>query len=114
MLKPEIYANTFGRGLDNCSKDQNVRRKKLKMLGGVMSVEINRLKWRSRRSMLEVDLYLDRFIESLGLDKLSPTELTAYAALLELKDTDLLSLLQRSEQPEDHAWQSIINKIVSC
>jgi len=57
-------------------------------------LNLERLKWRSRRSMLEVDLYLDRFIQNQGLHRLSDDELIEYANLLEMNDWDFLALLQ--------------------
>lgn len=75
-------------------------------------LEINRLKWRSKRSMLEVDLYLDRFIQNEGLEQLNAAELNVYRELLELKDSDLLMLLQGKQQPLKKVQQDLISKIV--
>ena len=72
---------------------------------------LRRLKWRSRRSMLEVDLYLDRFIFSDGLEKLAEDELCSYANLLELSDWDFLALLHGSKKCNDAVMQNIIEKI---
>lgn len=72
---------------------------------------IRRLKWRSRRSMLEVDLYLDRFIFLGGLEKLTADELASYTLLLELSDWDFLALLHGSQRCNDIVMQNVIKKI---
>lgn len=72
---------------------------------------LRRLKWRSRRSMLEVDLYLERFIFLRGLEKLTVDELSSYALLLELSDWDFLALLHGSKKCNDVIMQNVINKI---
>lgn len=80
---------------------------------------INKLKWRSmRRSLLEVDLYLECFIVSGGLDALSIDELFTYAQLLDLADIDLLPLLQGDQLPlpavnELHITNSIQQAIIA-
>ena len=78
-----------------------------------VSIKINRLKWHSRRSMLEVDLYLDKFIQNGELEKLSLTELAYYEEVLELEDSDLLLLFQGKGCLKDLKKQSIINKVVA-
>ena len=72
-----------------------------------------KLKWHSRRSILELDLYFDRFIKSNEFTDLSDDELLSYQYILTLEDGDLLSLLQRKATLEDVADQSIIDKILS-
>lgn len=72
-----------------------------------------RLKWRSRRSMLEVDLYLDKFILAGGLEKLEMNELSPYAELLELSDWDFLALLQERERCNDVLMRNVITKIIN-
>lgn len=75
--------------------------------------QIKRLKWRSRRSMLEVDLYLDRFMSRNGLESLEMDELVCYADLLELNDWDFLALLQGSKISDSILMQNVIKKIVN-
>jgi antitoxin CptB len=82
-----------------------------KSLDAESELMLKRLKWRSRRSMLEVDLYLDRFIFSQGLERLTNHELEAYSQLLELNDWDFLALLQGIKECRDVVMQNVINKI---
>jgi antitoxin CptB len=52
----------------------------------------NRLRWRSRRGLLENDVLLTRFLDAHETTLLD-TEVAAYTQLLELTDNDLLDLL---------------------
>ena len=71
-----------------------------------------KLKWHSRRSMLELDLYFDRFIKSKIFTQLSENELLSYRYILTLEDDELLELLQKKATLENVAHQEIINKII--
>ncbi len=63
---------------------------------------LERLKWRSRRGLLELDLVFDRFWSGPGKE-ISESEATALERLLALPDNDLLDLVMgRSESPEEH------------
>jgi antitoxin CptB len=64
-------------------------------------VELNRLRWRCRRGMLENDLILARFLEARGAG-LSAGEIAALDRLLELSDNELWDLLS-SRQPSADA-----------
>ena len=64
---------------------------------------LRRLRWRCRRGLLELDLWLHRFAE-VGLDTLSDEECSAFEALLDEADADLLAWLEgRVPPPSDHA-----------
>lgn len=75
-------------------------------------VSIEKMKWRSRRSMLELDLYFERFILTGNFGLLTTSELLSYQYLLTLEDNDLLLLFQGKEILADPALQQLINKIV--
>lgn len=76
------------------------------------NILIQKLKWNStRRSLLELDICFDKFLQNGGLEKLDSTELLAYKALLELDDSDLLILLMGGNEVEDETTQKVINKI---
>jgi antitoxin CptB len=70
-----------------------------------------RLKWRSRRSLLELDLIFERFIQSGKLSQLSPQELLNYQYILTLEDEDLLLLFQGKQVCATKEAQTLINKI---
>lgn len=74
-------------------------------------VSTEKLKWRSRRSMLELDLYFERFINTGEFAKLNEAELLAYQHLLTLEDSDLLVLFQWKQELADPKLQAVVNKI---
>ena len=60
---------------------------------------VRRLRWRSRRGMLENDLLLERFFERWE-SRLTFAEHEGLGRLLNLNDNDLLDLLVGRVQPE--------------
>jgi antitoxin CptB len=67
------------------------------MSTGLSEVELRRLRWRSRRGLLENDLILERFLSREG-DALDQSSAAALTRLLELGDNELLDLLlERAE-----------------
>jgi succinate dehydrogenase flavin-adding protein (antitoxin of CptAB toxin-antitoxin module) len=66
----------------------------------VDSRTIERLKWRSRRGLLELDLVFERFWAGEG-GRMTEGDAAALERLLALPDNDLLDLVMgRSESPE--------------
>jgi succinate dehydrogenase flavin-adding protein (antitoxin of CptAB toxin-antitoxin module) len=66
----------------------------------VDSRSIERLKWRSRRGLLELDLVFERFWAGAG-SRMSEGDAAALERLLALPDNDLLDLVMgRTESPE--------------
>lgn len=64
-------------------------------------VALRRLRWRSRRGLLENDLVMGRFFEAYGAT-LNEAQVLALEALLDLPDGELLDLiLGRQELTED-------------
>lgn len=70
----------------------------------------NRLRWASRRGMLELDLMLMPFVEQV-YPSLAPREQELYARLLECEDQDLFAWLLRRELPGEDWQQEIVNLI---
>ena len=58
-----------------------------------------RLRWRSRRGLLENDLLLTRFLDQHET-RLTDEEVDALSGLLELSDNDLMDLLLGRKEPE--------------
>ena len=58
-----------------------------------------RLRWRSRRGLLENDLILTRFLDAHEAE-LSDEEVDALTCLLELPDNDLMGLLLGQNEPQ--------------
>jgi antitoxin CptB len=59
-----------------------------------------RLRWRSRRGMLENDLILTRFLDAHEVE-LTDEEVDAFTRLIDLSDNDLFALLLGRNEPED-------------
>lgn len=72
---------------------------------------VEKLKWRSRRSMLELDLFFARFISGDKFNLLNEEELLAYQELLTLDDGELLLLFQGKEKLGDPILQNMVDKI---
>ncbi len=70
----------------------------------------NRLYWRSRRGMLELDLLLVPFVTRHYPD-LSPEQKSTYATLLEQEDWQIFDWLRGREHPEDPAMKRLIETI---
>ncbi len=70
----------------------------------------NRLRWRCRRGLLELDLLLGRFLDE-RYDELAERERRAFELALEVSDQTLLGWLSGTEQPADEAIRNIVRKI---
>lgn len=71
-----------------------------------------RLKWRSRRGMLELDLLLLPFLEEVYRD-LPIEEQQAYVKLLEQDDPDLLEWFSQKSAPEEEDLKRLVAKILA-
>lgn len=70
---------------------------------GCKTDQLRRLRWRCRRGLLELDIWLERFAAG-ELNRLTPAECAALEALLEEADADLLAWLEgRQPAPAGHA-----------
>ena len=73
--------------------------------------ERNRLCWRSRRGLLELDLLLVPFIERMYED-LSSEQRKAYSLLLKREDTELLEWFGRKKLAEDESLRQLVTLIL--
>ncbi len=60
--------------------------------------ELQRVRWRSRRGMLELDLFLVPFAENRYAD-LTPADRAAYRRLLDREDWEILDWLRQDSAP---------------
>ena len=60
-------------------------------MAGTAALDPNRLRWRCRRGMRELDVLLERYLRECW-PAASPGQQAAFAALLELPDPDLAAL----------------------
>lgn len=68
-------------------------------------------KWLSRRGLLELDIFLTRFLNSVSYASLQPEELLLYLQLLEKQDPELLALLQNEAPSKNKKEAALIDKI---
>jgi antitoxin CptB len=72
--------------------------------------ELNRLRWRCRRGMLENDLILTRFLDSRG-DQITDAELAALESILQLNDNDLWEMLSGRQEPADESVMPLVEHL---
>ena len=69
--------------------------------------EDDRLRWRCRRGLLELDLVLERFL-NVHFDQLTNAQKQALARLLDLPDNDLLDMAMGRAEVEDRDCAEIV------
>ena len=74
------------------------------------SASWNRLKWRCRRGLLELDLVLERFMlrERANLTR---EELALFGELLETEDTDLWDIVNGRSERYDSRHRNLIERL---
>jgi antitoxin CptB len=72
--------------------------------------QFERLRWRCRRGLLELDLILLDFLEH-RFQTLSPPEQEAFTQLLSTPDNTLLAYIQGVQNPAEKELMQIITKI---
>ena len=60
--------------------------------------EMDRIRWRCRRGLLELDLVLRACVECV-LPRMTPAEIEAFKALLERSDNDMWDLINGRLEP---------------
>ena len=69
--------------------------------------DLDRVRWRCRRGMLELDLVLSVFLDRY-LDELDASQIEALKRLLALPDPDLLDLVMGRGEPEGASEQALV------
>jgi len=75
--------------------------------------EMNRLRWRCRRGMLENDLILERFLAAHGA-QLEGARLAAFSALLDYPDDELWGMLSGQRACGDPALEDVVQLLRRC
>ena len=75
-------------------------------------IELNRMRWRSRRGMLELDLLLVPFFDEEYGD-LSTLQQQTFKQLLAEEDADLIQWFSRKGISDDPALAAMVNKILA-
>ncbi|MGZ5082749.1 MAG: FAD assembly factor SdhE [Usitatibacter sp.] len=71
---------------------------------------IERLKWKSRRGLLELDIVFDRFWKGAD-NEMDAGEVAALERLLALPDNDLLDLVMRRAEIPDAGLRGMVEKL---
>ena len=75
-------------------------------------LEFNRLRWRSRRGMLELDLLLLPFFDEVFAE-LESDEQQAFIKLLEQDDPDLWDWFSRKSESDDPELAALVQRILN-
>ena len=75
-------------------------------------MQYNRLRWRCRRGMLELDLLLSPFFETM-FHKLSLNQQMVFVRLLEQEDPELLDWFSHNSMPEDPELAELVEQILA-
>ena len=73
------------------------------------ATELNRLRWRCRRGMLENDLILARFLDARG-SAMSAGDVAALDRLLDLADNELWDLIAGRAEPADAELRPLVDR----
>ena len=71
-----------------------------------------RMRWASRRGMLELDLVLAPFVENV-YPTLGEAERACYQRLMAREDQELFAWFLRKDTPEDPALAQLVERIVT-
>ncbi len=74
-------------------------------------LELNRLRWRARRGMLELDLLLLPYFDE-DFHNLLESEQAVFVRLLEQEDPDLLQWFSRQKCPDDPELAAMVEAIL--
>lgn len=74
--------------------------------------ELDRIRWRCRRGLLELDLVLETF-QHEHLEKMSPEELDAFSRLLDSADNDLWDWVSGRGEPDDPSLAGLVQRLRS-
>jgi antitoxin CptB len=74
------------------------------------ATELNRLRWRCRRGLLENDLILARFLEARG-STMDVDEVAALDRLLDLADGELWDVLAGRADPDDATLRPLVEAL---
>tara|TARA_Y100001934_G_scaffold69920_1_gene86774 strand:- start:15983 stop:16216 length:234 start_codon:yes stop_codon:yes gene_type:complete len=72
--------------------------------------ELNRIRWRCRRGLLELDIVLQEFVDKYYMH-LNDTERQQFSCLLSLSDYDLWDMIMLKTKVEDKKLQSVLQLI---
>ena len=71
---------------------------------------LERVRWRARRGMLELDIILERFIQ-MHYEQLNDVDKQAFEVLLDMPDNPLWDMIAGRQAVADSVQQALIEKI---
>jgi antitoxin CptB len=74
---------------------------------------LERVRWRSRRGLLELDIVLERFVNTHYL-QLSLDEQEAFEVLLDMPDTPLWDMIAGRQEAAQNGQRALLEKIRSA
>jgi antitoxin CptB len=77
----------------------------------IVDKELDRMRWATRRGMLELDLVLGPFVEGRYMD-LNSSDKALFQRLMLCEDQDLFAWFLRRQQPEDGELIAIVKQIL--
>jgi antitoxin CptB len=81
------------------------------MSGTISDTEINRMRWASRRGMLELDLVLEPFVANRYAE-LDERDRQRFQQLMTCEDQDLFAWFMGREKPENQELEAIVSKVL--
>ena len=81
-------------------------------MNAIDPTELNRLKWRCKRGLLENDLFIERFFQEQG-DGLTQRHVAGLQPLMDLPDNDLLDLLLARREPDGALDTPEVNEVLA-
>ncbi|MDR2259659.1 MAG: succinate dehydrogenase assembly factor 2 [Azoarcus sp.] len=78
-----------------------------------MGIERGKVRWQCRRSLLELDLVLARFLET-EFDRLDDDQLADFADLLRCDDHDLWAMVSGARECGTGRWQEVVARLRQC
>ena len=75
-----------------------------------MTKRIERIRWRCRRGLLELDLLLQRFLDRYD-SQLNEQQIELFESLLSLSDKDLLAIICSNPETVDKRLKPVIQLI---
>jgi antitoxin CptB len=70
--------------------------------------QLERVRWRCRRGLLELDLVLQRFVDEYYA-KLGDAERRQFETLLDLSDNELWDMIARRKKQENNVLQRVLS-----
>ncbi len=79
----------------------------------MMSAEVERMRWRCRRGLLELDIVLERFV-ARHYASLSPEALQCFNTLLDYPDSELWELIVGKQHSKRTDEQALLVTLRTC